>query len=194
MTLDKFKLRFNQAWQQDMMHDSLGQKYERQAAVLITLQEIEREIFVIFTTRAKHLVHHPGQVCFPGGKQEKDDKSLVATALRETHEEIGIAPSSVSVIGTLPACNTVSGFCVTPVVAHLTHKVDLHEDLQIDNNEVAHVFQVPLNFLMNEENYIVQDINRRGQAHSVYFIPYENHLIWGATASMLNSLRAHINA
>ena len=87
------------------------------ASVLVPLIEHEDHISVLLTQRTDHLLHHPGQISFPGGRAEDDDEDPVVTALREAHEEIGLAPEQTEIVGFLDAYQTVTGFLVTPVVA-----------------------------------------------------------------------------
>ena len=160
-------------------------KGNRKAAVLIPLVERENGLNVIFTERALHLRHHPGQVSFPGGKHEKSDDSLQQTALRETAEEIGIQSNLVEIVGQLPTLNTTSGFEVSPFIAFVDNKFNLTIDFQ----EVKSVFEVPLSFLLDEKNFHRQHLIANKRRHFTYCIAYQNHLIWGATAQMTKNLQ-----
>jgi 8-oxo-dGTP pyrophosphatase MutT (NUDIX family) len=160
----------------------------RNAAVLIGFVQRQNEIGVIFTQRAKHLRHHPGQVSFPGGKQEITDTSIYATALRETEEEIGIEHQKIEVIGQLPSLMTITGFSVTPVVAFISEDYQL----AIDANEVADVFEVPLNFLLSRHNLITQRFSIKQRPHNVLAIPFGQRLIWGATAQIIHLLQQQL--
>jgi 8-oxo-dGTP pyrophosphatase MutT (NUDIX family) len=164
-------------------------KGNRKAAVLIPLVERENGLNVIFTERALHLRHHPGQVSFPGGKHEKSDDSLQQTALRETAEEIGIQSNLVEIVGQLPTLNTTSGFEVSPFIAFVDNKFNLTIDFQ----EVKSVFEVPLSFLLDEKNFHRQHLIANKRRHFTYCIAYQNHLIWGATAQMTKNLQQMIN-
>ncbi len=165
---------------------------KRPAAVLICLFSLNNELQVLFTERATHLKHHAGQISFPGGKAEKFDTSLVDTAYRETQEEIGIERQHLQLLGRLSEYKTISGFAVTPVIAQYQKPLDVLQDLIIDANEVASVFHVPLAHLMNKQHYYIEMIQRGNQRFPVYFIPYKNRMIWGATAGMLAQLQEHI--
>jgi len=156
-----------------------------QAAVLVGVVERDSGCHIILTQRADHLRHHPGQVSFPGGKVEPSDSSLSVTALRETHEEIGIASELINVIGQLPALITSSGFSVTPVVA----MVNPSYRFTIDQNEVAAAFEVPVSYLMSSRNLSSLQVSRANLVHHIYAIPYREHLIWGATAQIIESLQ-----
>ena len=192
MQLDELLKRFNQAWQANPVHDYPHLTSKRPAAVLIASQFIDGELQILFTKRAEHLVHHAGQISFPGGKYEQSDSDITFTALREAEEEIGLATDNVSVIGKLPEFKTISGFEVTPILAKIETPVDIDTQLNIDQNEVAEVFQVPLSYLMDEKNLLVQYVSRNGIEAPVYFIPYKDRYIWGATAGILAMLRAHL--
>lgn len=162
----------------------------RKAAILIALVERDNGLHVIFTERALHLRHHPGQVSFPGGKHEKYDESLQQTAIRETEEEIGIKRHFIDVIGQLPSLRTNSGFEVFPIVAF----IDKRFSLLIDANEVKTVFEVPLRFLLDDKNFHLQHLIANKKRHFTYCIGYQSHLIWGATAQILKNLQQIIQS
>lgn len=158
------------------------------AAVLIPIIERETQLTVLFTQRSSHLKHHPGQVSFPGGKQETSDKDLIETALRETHEEIGISPEKINVLGNLHRFRTVSRYEVTPFVS----LVNPHFTLLLDKNEVESVFEVPLVYLLDSQNHFVHWAKRNGKQQPIYFIPWQDRMIWGATAAFVKVLSKHI--
>ncbi|WP_395343695.1 CoA pyrophosphatase [Ningiella sp. W23] len=183
---------FNQPWR--VVRDA-GEPFpnaKRPAAVLICLNPAGGELSVIFTQRASHLKHHAGQISFPGGKAETHDTDLIATAFRETEEEIGLATDAITVIGQLPPYRTISGFAVTPIVAKHEHGFDVQRDLVLDKNEVESVFEVPLSFLMDESNYFVQLVHRGQLSFPLNYVTYGDRVIWGATAGMMAQLRDHI--
>jgi len=162
----------------------------RQAAVLIGLLERPSGLHVLLTERAQHLRHHPGQVSFPGGMLEATDADPVAGALREAHEEVGLAPEAVSVAGCLQAHATGTGFCVTPVVGFIAAAFEP----KADPTEVSDVFEVPLQFVLDAANLRVTYRDRLGSRFRVYEIEFDGHLIWGATAAMLMTLKDIIYA
>ncbi|MEO9823590.1 MAG: CoA pyrophosphatase [Paracoccaceae bacterium] len=139
---------------------------------------------VILTKRSSALKHHPGQVAFPGGKVEDSDEDETAAALREAQEEIGLSPEGVTVLGSLPSHETVTGFRVTPVVAIVSDGFVPFPD----TGEVAEVFRVPLEHLLNQQNYSVQSRRWRGQRRFFFTAPYGPYYIWGATARILRAL------
>ena len=154
------------------------------ASVLIPMVGHEEGFSVLLTQRTSHLRHHPGQISFPGGGVEAGDCSPMHTALRETREEIGLAPERVEVIGYLPDYCTVTGFCITPVVGIVTPPFEL----QADVDEVAEIFEAPLSFLIDPANHRQQAIAYAGQLRAYFSIAYRDYDIWGATAGVIVSL------
>lgn len=154
------------------------------AAVLVPLISLDDGLSLLFTRRATHLKHHAGQISFPGGRVESYDDSVLAAALRETHEEIGIDPTHIQPLGYLDCHKTGSGFCVTPLVGYLMpgFKVTL------DALEVTEIFAVPLKFLSAAENLSIRQIDYRSRAHKIYEYTYGSHRIWGATAAIVVNL------
>ena len=154
------------------------------AAVLVPVIERPEGLTVLFTQRTAHLNDHAGQVSFPGGRCEVTDASPVFTALRETEEEIGLAPELIEILGILSEYRTGTGFSVTPVVGLVRPPFDLHPD----SFEVAEVFETPLAFLLDPANHQRHSMEIGGVLRHYYAMPYEGHFIWGATAGMLVSL------
>ena len=135
----------------------------------------------MFTERADHLKDHPGQVSFPGGRIEKGDAGPVEAALREAEEEVGLDPRHVSVAGCLERLLTVTGFLITPVVGFVAPPFEP----VLDRTEVAEVFEVPLEFLLEGGNVRRTYRERMGVRLITHEVEYDGHRIWGATASML---------
>ena len=154
------------------------------AAVLFSIVLREDEPSVLLTQRNPDLKDHPGQISFPGGRVEQQDRSPADTALREAEEEIGLDPACVEVVGYLPAYRTVTGFLVTPVVAIVTPPVDLRPD----PDEVAEVFEVPLSFLLDSANHKRHTIQLQGKVRDFFAVPYGDRFIWGATAGIILGL------
>lgn len=150
------------------------------AAVLLPIVR-RREPTVLFTERSAHLARHAGQVSFPGGRVRDDDISLVETALRETREETGIDSSFVTIAGFLDAYETGTGYAVLPVVGLLSEGFALVPDA----NEVAEIFEVPLDFLLDPDNRQKNRSEWQGRMRTYYAFRYDGHYIWGATAAML---------
>lgn len=162
----------------------------RPAAVLMPLVERDTGLTMLLTQRTDHLTHHAGQVSFPGGRAEAHDDSPVETALRETHEEIGIDRSFVEVAGRLPTYETGTGFCITPVVGFIRTGFTL----TLDPYEVAGTFEVPLDFLMNPANHQLHQREWQGMTRQFHAMSYGERYIWGATAGMIMSLYRAIGA
>jgi 8-oxo-dGTP pyrophosphatase MutT (NUDIX family) len=156
------------------------------ASVLIPLVQRER-LHVLLTLRPTHMNSHSGQIAFPGGKADPQDIDAVATALREAQEEVGLEPEFVQVIGSLPIYTTGSAYIVTPVVA----LVQPGFRLQVNADEVADVFEVPLDFLMDPTNHRHHVVELAGEPRRWMSIPYMDgtteRFIWGATAGMLRN-------
>jgi 8-oxo-dGTP pyrophosphatase MutT (NUDIX family) len=152
----------------------------RPAAVLIPVLGAS----VILTKRASHLKHHPGQIALPGGKIDDSDGDAAAAALREAREEIGLDPANVALIAELPAHETVTGYTVTPILAQVRAEFRAVPEA----GEVAEVFRVPLDFLMEPANYRVEGRRWRGTRRNYYVAPFGPYYIWGATARILKSL------
>jgi 8-oxo-dGTP pyrophosphatase MutT (NUDIX family) len=156
----------------------------RNAAVLIPLLAGSNGLEVVFTKRSTAMRHHPGQISFPGGKQDVTDTSLAHTALREAEEEIGLAQNDVKMIGALPKHVTVTSFLVRPYVGLVPD--DFKAKLSTD--EVSEVFTVPLNHLLHPKNYQIEGRVWQGQQRYYFTVPYGPYYIWGATARMLRML------
>ena len=159
----------------------------RPAGVLAPIHQVDGRLELLLTKRSSALKHHPGQIAFPGGKQELTDNSLIETALRETHEEVGILPNEVEIIGNLPLYRTVSRYEVVPYIGFVADTTTLI----LDKNEVDSTFQVPLSFLLNKQNHLIHWVKRQNGQFPIYFIPWKRHNIWGATAAFVRNLSNH---
>ncbi|WP_370231705.1 CoA pyrophosphatase [Cognatishimia sp.] len=156
----------------------------RPAGVLMPVQVIDGTPQVLLTKRASHLKHHPGQIAFPGGKQEDSDADVTAAALREAREEIGLPEDAVRVLGVLPTHETVTSFTVTPVVG----LIERDFQIQPEPGEVEEVFHVPLAHVTEKANFSVQGRRWLGQRRHYYTVPFGPYYIWGATARILRGL------
>ena len=152
----------------------------RPAAVLVAVWRDQ----LILTKRASHLKHHPGQIAFPGGKVEAHDASPEAAALREAHEEIGLRPEKVEVLGRLSPHETVTGFSMTPVLGLVRDDLNLVPEA----GEVDEAFTVPLTHVLDPVNFAIERRLWRGQWRRYYTIAYGPYYIWGATARVLRGL------
>lgn len=156
----------------------------RRAAVLVALVERDEGPAVLLTRRTEHLEHHPGQISFPGGHIEQGDFDEEAAALRETFEEIGIAPERIHVLGRLNDYVTRTGFHVVPVVGVITPPFVIKPD----PHEVEEVFEVPLAFFLDPANHHTHQRLYEGVERNFYAMPFGDYYIWGATAGMLMDL------
>lgn len=154
------------------------------AAVLILVYERVGEPHLLFTERTHQVEHHKGQISFPGGARDSDDDSLVATALRESFEEIGVLPEDIEIVGQLDDLVTVSNFAVTPYVGIL--KTASEYPFVLNTREVARLVEVPLPFLLDERNMELEVRQHQGREFLAPAFTYNNHHIWGATARMLH--------
>jgi len=186
-------------WSPELLHDRrspegpLAEQAPIAASVLIPL--IGQAPSVLLTRRTSGLSSHAGQISFPGGRAESFDQSEDKTALREAHEEIGLLPDRVRLLGRLPNYITASGFCVTPVIGWVAEPAVFTPD----QREVEELFRVPLSFVMNPANHQVRavtaDQSPTGKRIRFYAMPYfspehdgREFFIWGATAAMLRNL------
>ncbi|MGE0310910.1 MAG: CoA pyrophosphatase [Lautropia sp.] len=177
----------------------------RPAAVLIGFLPRPGGAGLLLTRRSEQLVSHRGQIAFPGGRVDASDPSPIAAALREAHEEVGIPPDDVEVLGTLPEYLTGSGYRITPVVG-LIEPAPVLAELAIEPAEVAEVFEVPARFLMDPGNHQrrIASWVEGGVTTSRSFLampwqaalapgvpesePGREYFIWGATAAILRNL------
>lgn len=166
------------------------QRKLRPASVLVPLIEREGRLKVILTKRSPVLKHHPGQIAFPGGKQDEADADAIAAALREAEEEIGLAPRGVEVVGTLDTHETVTGFTVTPVVGHVLPGFAARPEI----GEVSEVFEVPLAHVTEPARFQVQSRRWRGSQRHYFVVPWGPYYIWGATARILRGLADRMGA
>lgn len=171
------------AWNHAALAELLGEVPRADAAVLVAIRDAP-EPGVVFTLRRDDLVRHAGQVSFPGGRADAEDRDAVATALRESREEIALDTRAIHPLGYLDRLDTVSGFSVTPVVARLTADAVLSPQ----PDEVARIFEVPLDFLLDPANLHAYDIHLHGLRRKMYEYVGVAPRIWGATALMLVNL------
>lgn len=151
------------------------------AAVLLPLYLKEGSCHVLFTKRTEQLNHHRGEISFPGGVRHPDDRDALATALRETEEEVGIAPADVAVLGVLDDFRSVHDYLVTPYVGFLP----ADPRFRINPGEIERLIEVPLAHLLRPEIFRAEDWSWRGRTQPVYFYTYGNDEIWGLTAAIL---------
>lgn len=155
----------------------------RQSAVLVPVIDYGDRLSLLFTQRALHLNHHPGQISFPGGKLEANE-TTAAAALRETEEEIGVKATEIELLGQLQPYNTLTGFQISPWVGLVSASANIIPEPQ----EVSAVFEVPLAYFLEQGNRHQLWLPWLGQPRQLHFMPYQNKLIWGATAAIIQQL------
>ncbi|MGD9805133.1 MAG: CoA pyrophosphatase [Hyphomicrobiaceae bacterium] len=173
----------------ELLADFAAMPPARPAAVLFGIVARE-ELTVLLTQRTHTLRTHAGQIAFPGGKVEPEDGGPVDAALRESVEEIGLDPKFVEPLGFLDGYRTGTGFTIAPVVAIIRPGFELKPD----PSEVDAVFEVPLAFLMNEENHRKHSRDWKGRQRYYYAMPYGERYIWGATAGMIKNMQQRLFA
>lgn len=186
---DALRRRFAQppAWEPEVWSEPrFANRQPAQAAVLVPIVMRDRPT-VLLTERTAHLSTHSGQVAFPGGKCDDTDRDAADTALREAHEEIGLDRSLAEVIGDMPIYKTGTMFIITPVIALV--RPDYR--LELNANEVADAFEVPLDFLMDPAHHRRHAFEFSGVRREWFSMPYadprKERFIWGATAAMLRN-------
>jgi len=153
------------------------------AAVLVPVVD-RPDPTVILTLRPKTLRQHAGQVAFPGGRVDPQDKGPVDAALRETWEEIALPRDSVEIIGIADPYRTITGYQVTPVIGVVPPGLALRPQPA----EVAAIFEAPLDYILHPRHQLVRTVEWRGAERTYYEINWEGHRIWGATAAMIVNL------
>ena len=179
-----------EGWNHSALSDLIASSEPAIAAVLVPVVKRVATLSILLTLRTEHLSQHAGQVSFPGGRMEPGDADAVATALRETREEVGIETGLLQPFGYLDSLETVTGFSVTPVVAWL----DPAYRANPDPHEVAQVFEVPLEFFLEPKNLRRVRMEYRGRTREVVEFAREGPRIWGATAMMLQNLVERLEA
>jgi 8-oxo-dGTP pyrophosphatase MutT (NUDIX family) len=170
-------------WPHDLREQLVGPLTP--AGVLVPIMQRSAGLSILLTRRSTDLRHHAGQVSFPGGRMESHDEDVCATALRETHEEVGIAPHQVDVIGYLKSMPTITGFAVTPIVGLVGDDVEL----LVDHTEVEYTFELPLDYLLEDGNDQLVKREWGGETFRAREFHYGGERVWGATAYMLLAFR-----
>jgi 8-oxo-dGTP pyrophosphatase MutT (NUDIX family) len=153
------------------------------ASVLIPLV-CREELTVLLTLRTSHLKSHAGQISFPGGQWDPEDRTPTEAALREAEEEIGLCPKSVQIISELGSWPTYSGYVITPVLGLLEPPTQF----RASEDEVAEIFEIPLRYLLMPDLFKENFRQHEGQNRLFYHFDFEGRYIWGITASILRFL------
>ena len=156
-------------------------KFQRRASVLIPLIEIRGELFVLFTERSKHLRSHPGQVSFPGAKKDYQDTNSIDTALRETHEEIGLNPEKVEILGRIDQIISLYNYLVTPFVGLIPSDFKPNPN----RNEIEKIFKVPISFFLNGKNHWSEEYKSPSTKVLIHHFDFDGFDIWGLTAKLI---------
>jgi len=170
---------------------SYAHKGYKQAAVLVPIMTVDQIPAICLTERSQQVDHHKGQISFPGGMVDKTDRTIEETALRETHEEIGIPECDIEIIGKLDDVYSITGYLIHPIIA----EIKTLNNLKINRQEVKNIFFIPLKWILEDKNRRMDnylDIN--GMIRKVWFFSeYQGKIIWGITASILVQLADLIN-
>jgi 8-oxo-dGTP pyrophosphatase MutT (NUDIX family) len=151
------------------------------AAVLVPLFKKGGNCHLLFTKRSEEVKYHKGEISFPGGVVDEEDSELISTALREAFEEIGLKENDVQIIGVLDDIVTITEFIVTPIIGLFPFPYPF----KVSEAEIAELIEVPLSFLLDEECFSEREILRGGRNEVVFAYQYGKHIIWGATARIL---------
>ncbi len=153
------------------------------SAVLVPIYYKEGQYYILFTKRTERLKAHKGQISFPGGARHEKDRTLVDTALRESAEEIGLAPGDVKVLGELDDTLTeTSNYVISPFVALIPYPYQF----RVDGREVEEIIEAPISVLLDKECLRQETAVLCGKTLALYVYKYRGRVIWGATASILN--------
>ncbi len=182
------------AWQPELVVEKKFMDRPPMPAAVLVAIVVHAAPTVLLTQRTQHLSTHSGQIAFAGGKMDPTDANAAAAALREAHEEVGLEPQHVEVLGELPIYTTGSSFLITPVVA----LVQPGCRLQPNPHEVQEVFEIPLAYLMNPANHRHHQLYWQGAERHWLSMPYQDgaveRFVWGATAGMLRNLYRFLSA
>lgn len=152
------------------------------AGVMVLIYPRDGECFILLQKRSSRVDNHKGEISFPGGKRDPDDDTLLDTALRETHEEMGIDPEDIEVLGALDQTATTTGFCTSPFAGTIPYPYTFN----IQEDEVAEVLEVPVSSLMDGASRRDEIRVIEGDLQNAPVFAYDGHIIFGATARILH--------
>jgi len=151
------------------------------AAVLVPFFRKNGSYHILFTRRTEMVEHHKGQISFPGGMREEQDRDLKMTVLREVFEEIGLEKENVDLVGEIDDMETLTGFQVTPFIGFIPHPFDF----RLSRDEIEELIEVPFSFFADRCNCKEEKWMHEGIRRNVYVFQYNRHRIWGATARIM---------
>lgn len=154
-----------------------------EAAVLVPIFFKKGEAHILFTRRTELVEHHKGQVSFPGGKRDEEDVSLLATALRESEEEVGLQPGDVTIVGQTDIFLTNTHYLVTPYVGFFPFPYNF----KISANEISHLIEVPLLYLLQDKHFEIKPWVKGNETWMIHYYYYEDEIIWGVTGFLLSN-------
>lgn len=160
---------------------SLSRPNYKPAAVLLPFYYKNEEPFILFTLRNQRVTHHKGEISFPGGVFERNDPSLLHTALRETEEELGIPSKQIEVLGELDDVVVPTKYHITPFAAQIQSPFHY----QMNPHEIEQVLEIPLKHFLNEKNFEEKEMTYSEKKILMPFFYWKEHCIWGATARVL---------
>ncbi len=163
----------------------------REAAVLIAITKPTPQVDsqIVLTVRSSDLKSHAGQISLPGGTREGGDTDVIATALRESEEEIGLTPGEVKIIGRLGDLSLPSGYIVSPIVGLINPSIKFIRQ----EDEVADIFKAPLDLVLDIPSYKKSKVEYKGKDRTILELQHKDYRIWGATAAILFDLAQQIN-
>lgn len=160
----------------------------KQSAVMILAYEEAEQTQLLLCKRPSYLKHHPAQICFPGGKLEPSDRSLLDTAYRESYEELGVSQNNIQLLGEMASYWTLTGFEIKPYVGVLNSPFSLN----LDPQEVALTFSLSIEALQRENNWQDIHFSRAGKRYTLSGYHTQHGVLWGATAQLIKNLIKHI--
>lgn len=156
----------------------------RPSAVLVPVFKKESEDHLLFTLRNDQVRHHKGEICFPGGTFDEEDKNLLTTALREAEEELGIQKKDIKILGELDEIITPTFFRIAPFVG----RIPFPYPLKINQQEISEVLEIPLSHFFDEKRLRTERVEHFGETFEIPYYEWKNHTVWGATGRIVRQL------